>query len=438
VSASQDFRIFLDELDEAGICEAEKSAGWLEGAQRSKDIERQVRAYSIQRAADAREKISFRRRASDAGHGVRIWNGKSADAGVEMEQDFTSYNGTPGRLKCPLVAPKKRKSLINVPLVNGTNGMNGHRTPRGSSMSRGSLCGRRSKRSSFHDPIRAEICGLEQPASGAPSIEGSAPLCPIRFLDQHSPEEVAQYFEKHKHELPRSHEICVKRYQSNEASIRELDARYGSLVTMIQGLGQVHQPMLPETPDDELDEEGGDVDPKDRVQKWATTVSESLRGVDEALDRTGNEEDRQPHFDRPLKDVRVGESPSRPWGITVPDGDTNDTAARSDHTASPRETPLPGLPDEVAKGKCPFDHKKMKLDGMQHLMPPTPAQTKPTQSSLQAETGHPSAPRGPEPAQEKAQKAAPPPQIVFNGPVFFGYNMDQAVAMLQQNNLGKP
>ena len=55
-------------------------------------------------------------------------------------------------------------------------------------------------------------------------------VCPIRFLDQHSPEEVATYFEKHKHELPRSHEVCVRRYQKNEEQIRKLDAKYGSPV----------------------------------------------------------------------------------------------------------------------------------------------------------------------------------------------------------------
>jgi hypothetical protein len=423
---------------------------WLEAAQRSADSERQSRAYNIQRAADAREKISFRRRASDAGHGVHIWNGKSADAPLfDLEKDFTTYSGTPGGLKCPFVAPRKRSSLVNVPLINGgTNGMNGHRTPRGSSISRGSLSGRRSKRSSFHDPIRAEICGFElQPASTTPSIEGSAPLCPIRFLDQHSPEEVAQYFEKHKHELPRSHEICVKRYQSNEASIRELDAKYGSLVTMIQGLGQVHQPMLPENPDDdELEEDVGDGGEEDRVKKWATTVSESLRGVDEATNGPVNDEERQPHFDRPLTDVRVGESPSRPWGITIPDADINGIDTRSDHTASPRETPIPRKADEPAGGKCPFDHKNMKLpdgiklpEGMQHLLPPPPPPpAKPklhAQSSLQPEIGHAPVP---EPRRPDVQKAAAPlPQMVFNGPVFFGYDMEQAMAMLQRSNLGR-
>lgn len=461
-TSSQDFRTFLDELDEASIVQAEGRHDWLASAQRSGDSEQQSRAYNIQRASDAREKISFRRRASDAGtnHGVRIWNGKSADVPESpIEKDFTTYSGTPGRLYCPFASSNKRSSLGNAPMTNGVNGVNGHRTPRGSSVSRGSISGRRSKRSSFHDPIRAEICGFDDPNSGAPSVEGSAPLCPIRFLDQHSPEEVAQYFEKHKHELPRSHEICVKRYQSNEASIRELDQKYGSLVTMIQGLGQVHQPMLPETPEDEPDQNDAGANPNDRVERWATTVAGSLQGIsgavdgnvehDEAVDE--EEEDRQPHFDRPLKDVRVGESPSRPWGITVPDIVGDGEAAKSDHTASPRETPIPQMVDIPAKGKCPFDHKAMKMGGVAGLMPVGASKPEmPIPSSLQPETGHPLPTPQVAPATSKplhplpkipqpvtATASGQPAQIVFNGPVFFGYNMEQAMAMLQQINLGQ-
>jgi hypothetical protein len=465
-SSSQEFRTFLDELDEAGQVEAEgKNKDWLSVALRSSDTERQSRAYSIQRAADAREKISYRRRASEAAtnHGVRIWNGKSADAPESpIEKDFTTPGGTPGRLYCPFVSPNKRSSLASVPMTNG-NGINGHRTPRGSSVSRGSVSGRRSKRSSFHDPIRAEICGFDDPASAAPSVEGSAPLCPIRFLDQHSPEEVAQYFEKHKHELPRSHETCVKRYQSNEESIKELDAKYGSLVTMIQGLGQVHQPMLPETPDDEGEEDDAGPDPQDRVEKWATTVAGSLQGANAPPDRfedtvnTEEKEDRLPHFDRPLKDVRVGESPSRPWGITVPDVMANGYDAQSDHTASPRETPVPQEAESPPKGKCPFDHKTMaamKMGGgampgmpglpMPNLMPPKKMPEEP--SSMQADAGHALPPSLPPPAPTPTQfQSTEPPvaksqpaQIVFNGPVFFGYNMEQAMATLQQLNLTRP
>jgi len=61
-------------------------------------------------------------------------------------------------------------------------------------------------------------------------------------MDQHSPEEIAKYFENHKHEIPRSHAICVNRFQRNGESMRQIDEKYGNLVNMIQGLGQKHKP----------------------------------------------------------------------------------------------------------------------------------------------------------------------------------------------------
>ncbi|KAK3060873.1 hypothetical protein LTR53_019968, partial [Teratosphaeriaceae sp. CCFEE 6253] len=86
---------------------------------------------------------------------------------------------------------------------------------------RESLSRRGSRRTSFADPIKAEICGLsDHNEQGSAAVseriesrrhvevveEAELGVCPIRFMDQHSPEEVATYFEKHKHELPRSHE----------------------------------------------------------------------------------------------------------------------------------------------------------------------------------------------------------------------------------------
>jgi hypothetical protein len=226
---------------------------------------------------------------------------------------------------------------------------------------------------------------------------------------------------------------------------------------MIQGLGQVHQPMLPENPDDEVEEEEDTPDSKDRVQKWATTVAGSLQGVENVADvveqvEDAEEEERQPHFDRPLKDVRVGESPSRPWGITVPDIMAEGLAAKSDHTASPRETPVPQVPDSPVKGKCPFDHKAMKMSGMpmpdmHGLMPPPSPAKGNGPSSMHPETGRAPPTSVPPPAPQPNPNAPAPvpttaahlqPQIIFNGPVFFGVNMEQAMAMLQSGNLGKP
>lgn len=152
--------------------------------------------------------------------------------------------------------------------------------------------------------------------SSSPSTTGSVSKCPIRMLDERSPEEIAEYFEHHKHEIPRSHEICVKRFQSNTESIRKLDAKYGNLVNMIQGLGMKHQPLLPAKGDEENFSE---VDGKSikKVENWADNVKEHPEEVDLHSALLANPSDtdaREGHFDRPLKEVRVGESPSRPWG----------------------------------------------------------------------------------------------------------------------------
>lgn len=282
------------------------------------------------------------------------------------------------------------------------------------------------------------MCGNDtRVASATPSIEGSVPLCPIRFLDQHSPEEVAKYFEKHKHEVPRSHAVCVKRYQSNEASIRQLDAKYGNLVNMIQGLGVKHQPMLPEVDDEAVEDGEEEVNPKNRVQNWAKAVSVTLEDnaeVDRPGEEPAEEDDRQSHFDRdrPLKDIRVGESPSRPWGINVPEHYLEESArsTKSDPTASPLETPqLPEPePEEVLKAKCPFDHRNMKFAAPPKVMvndeapPPSPPQQPPPVVQQPAVI-----------PQEAAKLGA---QMVFTGPVFIGYGMEQALALLQQSGFG--
>jgi hypothetical protein len=445
--------------------------GWLESIRRSTDATRKGRAFSIQGAEDAREKLRYRAGAGDAEHGVRIWNGRCADStdqAVEMERDFTTP-GTPGRLKCPFV-PRGKVVSIKPPSTTDHRGMS---TPR-SSMSRMSPNGKRSKRSSFHDPIRAEICG--QPVSTPPSIEGSVPLCPIRFLDQHSPEEVAQYFEKHKHELPRSHEVCVKRYQANEASIRRLDSKYGNLINMIQGLGVKHQPMLPEVDDEfAVEDEPELATPKDRVTSWAKAVSVSLDPEEHAPDDVvvvDADDERESRFDRSLKDVRVGESPSRPWGITVParyTGDNVDAAStKSDPTASPLETPLLQQQETPAKAKCPFDpstmlgampspHGKTSAINPHPAMPSPPRQMPTTQEArvskqqgpVQHHTQTPSRAqfrpahtlkgpfRGPFLISDKKTDRNFNVTGPFYGPVLIGYSAEDALALLKQVDMGR-
>ncbi len=227
---------------------------------------------------------------------------------ILMEQDFTTL-GTQGTLGCPFTAMIANKNNTGTPP---------HRT------------GRSRRPNSIptppptQDPIIADIYP-QSIVSGPQSSTGCALKCPIRFLDQHSPEEIAEYYENHKHELPRSHQFCVKRFQSNAASIQELDAKYGSLVNMIQGLGEKHKPMLPMRGEEDNDEgvqmHDNDDDAatdlgkneKEKIEKWAEDLSTDKTNIPHDVD-----EPRVSHFDKPLRDIRVGESPSRPWGIHVP------------------------------------------------------------------------------------------------------------------------
>lgn len=270
----------------------------------------------------------------------------------DFEHDFT----TPGRI-----------GDLGCPFAKMSNGVN-------------APCG--------PDPIAEEFHG--EKASGRSKSSGAAgSRCPIRFLDKHSPEEVAQYFENHKHEIPRSHQICVKRYQQNEDSIRQLDAKYGSLVNMIQGLGNKHKQFLPQN---EKVAGEPEQDSTKAVEKWAENVSHHSEAVQDP--------ERVPHFERPLRDIRVGESPSRPWGISIP------------VDKSPAASAVPSV-NEVHRSA--------------NLLSPAPEPV-PIAAPIESQTQHLK--------QEHRQSAhGHGPQIIFNGPVFFGYSAEQAALFLQNLNM---
>jgi hypothetical protein len=445
---SQDHIAFLQDLDR--VAEPTRtSPHWLEHLAQSNNFEQQQHEKLIKQAEWA--SASLQAPPVDADTGVKIWNGPSADKekpslrlqpivdASHLEQDFTTA-GTPSKLGCPFASSSTRQS----PLV----------TPRSSS-SRMSSRGRRSKRPSFCDPIRAEICGNNVSASASVSIEGSGAVCPIRFLDQHAPEDVAKYFEKHKHELPRSHEACIGRFQSNTESIQQLDQKYGNLVSMIQGLGEKHQAWLPEDPEDAED------DPEDtskadvKVEKWATAVTSSLQNSTPPGEESPEmmpDEARTTHFDRPMKEIRVGESPSRPWGIKIPVKYTNADSSSSVGSAPTASPPLPLEMDkplgETPKkpGKCPFG-TLVKNDGSEvkehdpAVGATREANTEAPVSTLEQFETEP-APE-PEKAEQKAEQTSPNleapraiPQMIFNGPVFFGYPPDQLATFLQNSNFG--
>lgn len=428
---------------------------------------------------------SLRNGLSDAGQGVKIWSGPSADrpenssslmpsiSESPLEQDFT-VEGKPSKLGCPFASMASRRNLSShaasvLSRYNQSNSVGAHGSVGAASTpisnasrvnGRESLSRRQSRKGSFVDPIKAEICGLsdhdaesphserkpslprEKAPSEKPTVENAdVGVCPIRFLDQHSPEEVATYFEKHKHELPRSHEVCVMRYQSNEDQIKQLDAKYGNLVSMIQGLGQKHKDMLPEDPDETADDEHPeDVLDDAKVRKWASSVSAQAPAAD--VEDGEEDDERQPHFERPLRDIRVGESPSRPWGISVPakymemNGEGSQTSSKPAIIAGPAEPDVPPHPEEVQreekpKGKCPFDHEALKAMGMSIPFKKVP-ETTPEQPKHIEEPSVPKAEPQPKTPDASNNEKESRPQIVFNGPVFIGYSPEDAVRFLRE------
>lgn len=458
---AQDHLAFLQELEHVALELQPSPIAWIDQIAQSDDTEQRSRAVSIKQAKSVVADLGV----PAVGVGVKIWSGPSADrrptplriqtnaSAASLEQDFTT-SGTPSKLGCPFAANSGRQS----PLA----------TPR-SSVSRMSQRGRRSKRPSFNDPIRAEICGMDDPASASGSVEGSTGVCPIRFLDQHDPQDVAKYFEKHKHELPRSHEVCINRFQSNAQSIEELDRKYGDLVSMIQGLGQKHQDYLPEEPEDvdiavTVPEDEAKTDVK--VEKWATAVTASLEtsltGEDEhEVPESAPEDTRSPRFDRPLKEIRVGESPSRPWGIHVP---AKYTDVRSSSSAGSAATASPPLPLDTSRpidqtppkkvGGCPFGHM-VKASGSKVQELDVPAETaqapltdapvsnlaQAADCSIPIEQPEPEPKREPEPNSKSVPSPSPTtptvvPQMIFNGPVFLGYSPEQLAILLQNSNFG--
>nr|POE47224.1 hypothetical protein CFP56_00556 [Quercus suber] len=431
---------------------------------------------------------SLRRRPSPSSHtdanGVKIWSGPAADkpevansslmpsiSESPLEQDFT-IEGKPSRLGCPFASMSSKKLSSHAASVLSRYNAPGSGAPSSTPLSsvsringRDSQQSRRgSRRTSFMDPIKAEICGLpdhqdvaeqdlehaiETEEQEAPTQETDAAevgVCPIRFLDQHSPEEVATYFEKHKHELPRSHEVCVRRYQSNEEQIRELDAKYGNVVSMIQGLGAKHKDYLPDEPDPEQEVETAveDARSNEKVRKWATNVSVQAADGRNMPDEVAGEEERQPHFERPLRDIRVGESPSRPWGISIPPkymehSTRSETSSRPVQITSPG-APQPAEPASRPQGKCPFGFDKQP--------PQKPTQAESRDSLAEGRT------QNPEPAafvptpttrpaaiaeDDKTADAKPQPaSMLFTGPVFIGYSAEDAARIIRDISMGQP
>ncbi|OJJ48081.1 hypothetical protein ASPZODRAFT_129998 [Penicilliopsis zonata CBS 506.65] len=360
-----------------------------------------------------------------------------------LERDFTTKGATQGDLRCPFSKPNVQTTENGVSIGEGSAAKSVH----------SNTCGHEDL-----DPIKAEKNGrrLSRAEASVRSSSSQCPIsrCPIRFLDQHSPEEIAEYVEKHKHEIPRSHTICVKRYQKDSQSMRQLDAKYGSLINMIRGLSEKHQAFLPNGKSNATGTASSLS--TDRVGKWAESVSlkspelETLPTVGEDVDEDPDE--RKSHFDRPMREIRVGESPSRPWGIPVPFSmETAESAPQSpvaqvskpiEHTLhndtppppfppihdSPAQAPHPGRP----AGVCPFGHGRPRPPQEPVIPGPEIMPDHDTKPGV-AESPGQDQPQVPKPPLENIEPKLPKPaNIVFNGPVFFGYSADQAAMVLRQ------
>ncbi|KAF5020558.1 hypothetical protein F66182_7422 [Fusarium sp. NRRL 66182] len=349
-----------------------------------------------------------------------------------LEQDFT-VQGKKGHLQCPFSKPATASGSED-------QGQDAQDTTPHRSM----------------DPICAAM--YEESISQQARTNGSsaAAKCPIRYMDKHSAKEIAHYVETHKHELPRSHEVCLRRYQRDEDQIKKIDSKYGDLVSMIEGLGQLHQPMLPEA-EEEMNRPSDVAQPSnERVENWAQAVSVNS-DPDNTQAPTQEDGGRQSHFDRPLKEVRVGESPSRPWGISIPIYESS--GQDDDQPLSPPPAPVrmpspvqtahsPQEPTKNPPNKCPFDHTKFAaMAGMSsptrhdppgyvpHQEPehtrsfPTHKETGPPPPPLHQHTAPPQ-PAFISPDMTKGTSNAP--QMIFTGPVFIGYPMDQAIQFMNQ------
>ncbi|PGH16938.1 hypothetical protein AJ80_05006 [Polytolypa hystricis UAMH7299] len=380
---------------------------------------------AISKALDVRKDIIAKRSSGrdEHRHTNTCLVAANARAKSSLERDFTT-NGVQGNLRCPFAISKEDGSQLG-PLVNGDIEGCAHKAL---------------------DPIKAEM-NQNNPSRSVSGVD-SVSRCPIRYLDDHSPEAVAQYFERHKHEIPRSHAICIQRYQRDTQSLRQLDEKYGNMVDMVKGLGMYHQPYLKSSHGQEK-QDAPDSSSVARVEKWAEDVSAKSPQQDDPSEseETADREDRQGHFERPLRDVRVGESPSRPWGIHVPLSQAAAALSAVESPAAPEEPTEYGNLDEgpplistsalkqpTPGGGCPFRAPALNRDGVEA------ADISGVSLGAEADTkenrSHPPSTLTPTPRpplQTQSHASPPPnPNMIFNGPVFFGYSAEQTAALLQQ------
>ncbi|EEP77249.1 predicted protein [Uncinocarpus reesii 1704] len=395
---------------------------WVQGIEGAGYLSR-LDAQAVMEASEIAKAVAERHCQQDESHKSSRCPFAKLDSGGPMEKDFTTV-GTKGNLHCPFAKSNEHASAGGLATVNEES----------------EKCG------NDLDPIKAEF-HPDAPPCVTGSTRSATSRCPIRYLNAHTPEEIAEFFQKHKHEIPRSHSICIQRYQKDPQNLRQLDEKYGDVVNMVKGLGVYHQPYLPSSPLPE-EEQKHETEAAERVERWAEDVSNKSpnAGVPPSNIIEDDIEIRGNHFERSLRDVRVGESPSRPWGIHVPIAQETAQSVvaslpvpaamsnwsevkESVEPSHPIPTPLGNEGESPSgNGRCPFGHHAAKeSESSQPVQPDQPFNEARPNITDTSHAGIPdSSPRSPQ------------PRIVFNGPVIFGYSGESVALFLEKlGQLGK-
>ena len=212
---------------------------------------------------------------------------------------------------------------------------------------------------------------------------------------------------------------------------------------MIQGLVLKHQPILATKERDTSDIiESESID---KVRRWATACSDNIT----APVNENNEDLRETRmgiFDRPLKEIRVGESPSRPWGIQVPYVEELALSTRSEGLPEvepissvqlsqscidqlPEDVPVPTI--EV--GRCPFGHDKAKAGSVEGLVKASSSSRTESRGTRSRSASKHGSYRTRQPSRVSTRGKSKPeqPRMIFTGPVFIGYTTEQVTELLQ-------
>lgn len=298
-----------------------------------------------------------------------------------------------------------------------------------------------------------------------PPSSVAASNCPIRFLGHMSPEVVAEYFKNHKHELPKSHEDCVKRHQTNTESIRELDAKYVNLVSMIQGLGEKHQPLLPN--------KRGEGETVEKIQEWAAGLKQDQEETEPEVTEREEVADACPQGEErgrfensaatPLKEIRLGESPTRPWGVHVPasavssSSSTPSVVSRHDSQQDVILTPSPVIKPDKSNSEAPSNsgsHDDIQSASNKFFCPHPTCRTSAViiqfdsfaelaRHYLDKHDDDPTThePRRHQPTPEPEETVPPKgsttgPAVYFTGPIFIGYSAQEAMEISRQFSTG--